>query len=920
MPPGTYRIRVVLIGYGSITRDVTVPEAGAVDVDFDLRSRPIEMEGIVVTGTPGQARRREIGHDISQITLADIENMPVTNVHDVLQGRATGSVVMTSSGQVGAGSRIRLRGINSLAMGNDPLVYVDGVRIYSKPPTAADEANQTTSGLNDINPADIERVEIVKGPAASTLYGTEASGGVIQIFTKRGTPGRPIWTVNIEQGVGWLGHVGPDKAINPTGLGLNDCTGDTLGCPASGTWLRNAHEQKYDLSVRGGAENLNYFVSGKWGRQEGVIAPQRSEDWSVRGNFSFDPSEKMNLQFNNSYAHRDVIWIPDGDNAEGFLLNVWRGESDYTPDHDDSKVLEMKINSVVDHFITGLTANWTPLPNFFHRLAGGLDFSRTEMTEEREFGFFRVPLGNRENDTFETTNLTLDYAGTWQTPIGQSLSSSFSFGGQLYEENIRRINGFADDFGAPGDKDLDSGALRDVSEFRRDVTSGGFFVQERLGLLDRAFLTLGVRWDGFSTFGEDFGWAAYPKVSASYLISEQDFWPDWWESMKLRGALGYSGKAPGVFDAERLWQEIAGDEGEPGVTTANLGNPDLGPEKTREWEFGFEGSAFDGRLSFDFNYYDQTTYDALVPIQQVPSLGFIGQQLTNIGEVSNWGTETFVNLGVLRNPNLDWDIGFRYSTHNSEADSIGDVETIAWGSYDPIIRACGYENRRNPDRPNRCYAVPGYWGDVVLNPNAVGVPPETEDRYIGPAFPTWSYGINTSLTFMRRLTLDVLGEGQGGHYMISGTARQNVRRGQWPECAVDLNGRLPDDPGFTKSIQDRISDDELAGITALTQARCDRNTGYDDWTFPADFFRLRQASLSYRIPERFLPARVGAATLRLAARNLFLISDYGGIDPEAIEDGSRGGPIDGLTASFSRVEYYNLPPAKTFLVSLTLTF
>jgi outer membrane receptor protein involved in Fe transport len=923
VPAGTHRIRAVLIGYGSVTEDITVPAGGAVTMNLELRERPIEMEAIVVTGTPGQARRREIGHDVSQITLADIENMPVASIHDVLQGRATGSLVMPSSGMAGAGSKIRLRGINSFAMGNQPLVYVDGVRIHAAAPTEADEAGQTTSGLNDINPADIERVEIVKGPAASTLYGTEASAGVIQIFTKRGTPGRPIWTLNVEQGVTWLGHVGPDKDINPTGLGLNDCTADTLGCPASGSWLRNAHQQKYDLSVRGGTEAMNYFVSGKWARENGVIAPQGSEDWSVRGNFSFNPSDDLNIQFNNSYAHRNVIWIPDGDNAEGFLLNVWRGTGDYTPGHDDSKVLEMKINSLVDHYITGLNARWTPSPNFFHRVAGGLDYARTEYTEEREFGFFRVPLGNRENDTYQTTTLTLDYAGTWQTPIGESLSSSFSFGGQLFDEKIRRINGFGDDFGGPGDKDIDSGAITSASETRRDVTSGGFFLQERLGWMDRAFLTFGIRWDGFSTFGEDFGWAAYPKLNASYLISEEGFWPEWWETFKLRGALGYSGKAPGVFDAQRVWQEIGGDEAEPGVTTANPGNPALGPEKTREWEVGFEGSIFNGRVSFDFNSYWQTTNDALVPTQQIPSLGFIGTQLINVGEVKNWGTETFVNVGVLRYPNLDWEVGFRYSTHNSEATDIGELDLINFGGsagYNPEVRRCGYEHDLiDTTLVSRCYAMPGFWGETVVNPNEVGVPPVTRDGYLGPAYPTWSYGINTSVTFMKRLTLDVLGEGQGGHYLVAGTVRQQVRRDAWPECEVDLEGRLPDDPGFTKSIRESVEDGEIEGITALQQFQCN-NPRYDAWTLAADFFRLRQASLSYRIPERFLPPRVSAATLRLAARNLFLITDYPGIDPESIEDGSYGGPAQGINDEFSRIDYYTLPPTKTFLVSLTLTF
>jgi outer membrane receptor protein involved in Fe transport len=924
VPAGPQEISVALIGYGTVSQDITVQVGATATMDFQLRTRPIEMEGIVVTGMATEVRRRELPHDVSLITAAELVNAPVSDIHDVLQGRATGSVVMPSSGMEGAGAKIRLRGVNSFAMGNQPLVYVDGVRVYAAAASAADEANQSTSGLDDINPSDIERVEIVKGPAASTLYGTEASGGVVQIFTKRGTPGPPIWTLNTEWGVNWLGHIGPDKSINPTGLFTNDCTGDTLGCPASGSWLQNGFRQMYDLSVRGGTSNMNYFVSARFGNQDGVIAPQRAKNWSARGNFGFNPSDVLNIQLNNSYSRREITWIPDGDNAEGFFLNVWRGEGDYTPDHDDSAVLEMKLASHIDHFITGLSANWTPMPTFFHRLALGLDYTNTEYTEERSYGFFRVPLGNRENDTYQVTTLTLDYAGTWQTPIGESLRSSFSFGGQMYDEKIRRLNGFGDDFGGPGDKDLDSGAITEASEFRRDVTSGGFFLQERLGWMDRVFLTVGMRWDGFSTFGEDFGWATYPKAGASYLISEHEFWPDWFETLKLRAALGYSGKAPGVFDAERVWQEVGGDEATPAVTTSNYGNEELGPEKTKEWELGFEGSFLDGRVSFDFNYFTQTTSDALVPTQNIPSLGFIGSQLINIGEVKNWGTETFLNFGVLRSPTLDWEIGFRYSSHNSEAKDIGELDLISFGGsagYNPEVRRCGYEHDLiNEDLPVRCYGMPGFWGDVVLNPNEVGVEPETEERYLGPAYPTYSYGVNTSITVMRGLTLDVLGEGQGGHVMVAGTARQNVRRGEWPSCEIDPAGRLPDDPDFTKGIRDRVMDGEIDGLTAKQQFQCQRNPRYDAWTEGADFFRLRQASLSYRVPQRFMVAGIREATIRLAARNLFLSTDFVGIDPEAVEDGSFQGPTEGANDEFSRIGYYVLPPTKTFLVSLTLTF
>jgi hypothetical protein len=218
------------------------------------------------------------------------------------------------------------------------------------------------------------------------------------------------------------------------------------------------------------------------------------------------------------------------------------------------------------------------------------------------------------------------------------LTSSFSWGGQVYETKTRRLNAFAEDFGLPGaKKDIDAAALTEAFEGIVDLTSGGFFLQEMIGWNDQLFVTAGVRWDGFSTFGEDFGLAAYPKVSAAYLISDNDFWPTWWDELKLRGAVGWSGRAPGTFDATRTWDAISGDDGQLGVTPSNPGDPNLGPEKTREFELGAEGTMFGGRASFEYSYYNQKTFDALVGVQQVPSQGFVSQQLQNIGTITSTG-------------------------------------------------------------------------------------------------------------------------------------------------------------------------------------------------------------------------------------------------------------------------------------------
>ncbi len=880
VPAGPHTLEVRFLGYKTTRKPVTVVDGQTATVNFSLEESLLEMDEVVVTGTGGNARRREIGNSIEQITAAQLEAAPIADFGDLLQGRAAGIMVMDNSGMAGAGSTIRLRGNNSISQGNEPLIYIDGVRVLSDNFAGDPELNQAPSPLNDINPDDIERIEIVKGAAATTLYGTEAAGGVIQIFTKRGAQGRPNWSFEVTQGFNNMGHVGPDS--DKTGLGLNDCS-DQPGCPSNGSWFRNGHLQSYNLSVRGGTEALTYFLSGRLGREEGVIAPQYSADYAVRGNFGFTPARNLSIRFNNAYSFRKTRWIPDGNNAEGLLLNVIRGERGYTPGNDDSKVLDMRLFTNTNHFTTGLNISWTPSANMLHRINAGLDFAEFDYSEERPWGFFYVPEGDREDDRYTYRNMTFDYAGSLDLRLSSDLKSSSAWGAQIYSKSFIQLNGFGEKFAGPGDKVVNSGAITEAFEDRISSASGGFFLQQRFGWQDRLFLTAGLRLDGHSTFGDNFGLAPYPKFSASYLVSEHRFWPQWWDTMKLRVAYGESGKAPDAFSSIRTWDSVSGDDGEPAVTPSNLGNPDLGPERTREVEFGFEGTLLDGRVFAELTVYDQRTYDALIAVQPTPSRGIPDTQLENVGELTNKGVEATLRLTVLDREKLRWQVGGYVSTNHSKAVDLGGLESIS----------IGWRQYIRPGHP-----VPSYFHDVVTNPDEVGATPVMEEQYLGPSYPTHTYGLNMSATFFRRLTLDVIGEGQGGHVLSSGTAYQNVRRRVWPTCTA---------------IQEQISAGDTGNLTARDRALCDtKYVTYGMWTQAADFFKLRSMAVSYRLPVRLLPFSVRGATLRLQARNLFTITDYPGLNPETFEDGSSG--------ALYRQEYYNIPPARTFQFSLKVDF
>lgn len=931
VPTGQRQVQVLGVGYASVTATVNVLPQQPTELNFELRRLAIELDELVVTGTAGEVRRREIGNAISSVTAADLEAAPVRTLDEVLRGRAVGATINANAGQVGTGASITLRGAASVMMTNNPLIYVDGVRLNSDFAPQSDEIGNAVNMALDINPEDIERVEVVKGAAATTLYGTEASAGVIQIFTKKGTAGAPSWSFSMDQGVKWLGHVGPPAGADylpdatqagsaefanlaqeyaESGLFLNNCqAADPLGCPESGSYLRNAHQQRYNLSVRGGSNETNYFLSGRWGRELGIIAPQGADNWGVRGNFGFNPSEEISVTYTGSYSHSDINWIPDGDNAEGFLLNAFRRENGYTPGDNDQLILDMRLDQTLDHFVTGVQTAWAPSTAIRQRLNVGIDWMRSEYAEERPFGYFNEPSGDRENDTWQSTNLTLDYAGTWTAPIGSSLRSSFSWGGQLYERKTRRLNAFGTDFGLPGaKKDIDAAAITSASEGIVDVTSGGFFFQEQIGINDQLFIVGGVRWDGFSTFGEDFGLAAYPKISGSYLISDNAFWPDWWDEMKLRAAVGWSGRAPGTFDAVRTWDAISGDDGQLGATPSNPGDRDLGPEKTREFEIGGEGSLFGGRMSFEYNHYRQKTFDALVGVQQVPSQGFVLQQLRNVGTITNNGHEIATNITVIPNTDFNWDVGLRYANNQNRAEDLG-------GQILPIRGAAAVEIREG-------FPAPGVFGPKLKDPDATGAGaidrctvPENRAEfdsdpdacgYAGPNLPVWNYGINTRFTIGRRLTIDALGEGQGGNYISLGTARQTVRRDVWPECV---------------GVRQRVRAGDLDGLTAEQQGLCANAPTFIDWARSASFFRFRHLTAAYRLPDSWVPGNFRNLTVSASLKNFILIApDFRGLDPEAVEDPTTPGNNSSNAGVGFRYSYYNMPVPRDFVFTLRAEF
>jgi TonB-linked SusC/RagA family outer membrane protein len=920
VPAGGREIRVQRIGYTPASGSVTVVEGQTATLDLQLRDAPVSLEQVVVTAT-GEQRKKEVAHTVSTISGTDIADAPVQNTQQLITARSPGVTVLANSGQPGAGGTIRLRGNNSISQGNNPIIYVDGVRIYSGRSATVPNARQTTLPLNDIAAEDIERVEIVKGAAATTLYGTEASGGVIQIFTKRGRSGAPQWNMEVVAGRNDLENMGPDG--DNTGLFVKKCSGPELvaldisttssrfgedvvfedpTCPASGSWLRTGVIQRYAGSVRGGSETLRYFLSGNFQEEEGAIQVGENKDGGFRGNFSFFPSPKLELTVNSSFTKRVLSWVPDGNLANGFLLNVGRGPNGNFKGGGcsttanvclaNAEIFDLTTDTRTDHFITGFTINYVPFASLVNRLTVGYDYNNSENESIISFGHLRNPLGQIIIGDWQRRFLSIDYASTWTYQLATALGSNFSWGAQVFQDNLEQTTAQGDEFSGPGKPTLTTAARRTVTtDVRQREVNAGFFFQEQVSWLDRLFVTAGLRIDGNSSFGDDFGLQAYPKLGLAYTLSEHGFWPaQWWETLKLRAAIGEAGKAPGAFDAARTWSAIAGDEAEPGFTPNQIGNPSLGPERTREIELGFESSALQGRVAVDFTYFITRTLDALIQVRYPPSQGFLDRQLENVGEIENRGVEAVVDAGLVQLPKFDWRARVNFTSIDSKAKDLGDEPAIAIGDRTEVRQG---------------HPVPSFFATRVLNPDEIAEPVLTDGAvFIGSTFPEKIIGLGSTIVFLDNFRLDALGEFQRGGHNMNYIGYQNALRGVWRACIPVQRKIIAAMEGDASALND---------VKAIDRARCavDRTKQNSDyWLESTDFFKLRHVSLTYTLPSRWVRG-AKSASVTVAGRNLWTTTDYSGLDPESADLSDN---------TFARREYYQLPAMRTFTTSVRLSF
>ncbi len=971
--PGTYMVRALYVGFARMEMQVTVSVGQTATADFAMNRAPIQLQEIVVTGTPGGTEKRALGNAITSIK-ADVitEVAPVATVQELLQARSPGLTFYKNAGSAGSSSNVRIRGAGSLEAGYNPVYYIDGIRFESNTQQTVDSewgGAQGTSPLDFINPEDIESIEVIKGPAAATLYGADAAAGVIQIFTKKGSRGtdRMQWTTSFEYGQSdWTeGNVG-----NPSNFWL--CELDDIadpnrfpGCadPSSVVWtgpngvvtgipesditrlsdgrilltddplrrhpsaLRSGDVYDFALSARGGGQLFNYFLSFNRYDEDGVFLNNFHRRTGGRANFEFTPNERLNFSVNFGYG-RTHTQIPLNNNASnGILRNSFRGRARASNDPweagfrglgpDQANLYDNQ--SREERTTIGLTTTWQPFSWFNHRLTLGLDkydrrdteFDRIDTTGMQPFGA-TAAAGRIQNDLPVTHTWTVDYAGSARFPLTSTLSSNFSAGMQLNARQRRRFSTDGQGLVANQLNLTGSAAQTFGDEAFVEQTSLGFYLQEEVGWRDRLFVTGAVRIDDNSAFGSDFSLVVYPKASVSYVISDEDFFNvGVIDQLKLRFAWGQAGNAPAPFTADRTFTTdvtTIADISVNTLTPSEFGNPDLKAETGSEWELGFDTALLNGRAGIELTYYNQNTKDALIAIADPPSSGFSGQHFINIGEVSNTGFEALMTGNPILGRNFVWDVNFSISTNKNR---LVDFGSLPDGS--PVLEEVTFGSFASVQRHREGYPLGGFWAvDVVRD--AAGNPVLDAGGDVTVDFEcSWPD------------TDDPNGFGGTCHEKYMGPSLPTVEMGFSNIFTLFGNLRLFTHFDFKGghyqwcaicSIRNRIDQNtwEVNNPDAdPVQVALWKSRQTLTHIFPADFLKLREIAVTYTLPESFGNFfRATKWSVTLSGRNLWMWTRYEGTGDPEVNFWSL--------ADFTRLDYASLPQTRRLAASIRVTY
>jgi len=805
-------------------------------------------------------------------------------------------------------------------LGQRPVIYIDGIRVDNRGEEWGSSAGGSTtccafSGgagedrLSDLNPDEIDRVEVLKGPAAATLYGSEASGGVIQIFTKRGRSNSPA-AFTFSTTAGFNRH----RANFPTSLRSNFTGSDgTVALDPNESLIENGLVNSYDMTASGGGEEVTYFVSGGFSYEEGSIKPNDQKRGNLRVNLNWTAAENLTIGVTSGYVRNRIWSLQSGNNWLGIYTNALltnplnaTAEEPYGGglDVNVADAQAIRTFSDTDRWTGAVTLSWNPRPNMAHRGTIGLDAVNDQKTRDLPFGRHYTYIGRNGERNIGYRNarkFTADYLGTIDYEDLFGIAGSFAFGGQGYWDITSQSMATGKDFAGEGVTTVGGAARTFGGENFAEEVNVGAFAQNRFDF-GNLFITGAVRVDGNSAFGVNYGFQVYPKADIAYNLTG-GLLPSFFSSAKLRAAVGMAGKAPGAFDQFQTYTPNTVLEDVAGVSPSNPGNADLEPENKVEYEIGADLGMFDDRMGIDVTYWNAKTTNALLGIALPPSQGFSSSQLRNVGEIQNQGIELSVDGTVVDGQDFRWRSGVNYEWTKNEILDLGET---AFADSLPVYAADCNAARFDADgcieRWDQYMRLGGNWvglpiGELIAR-NVIGWDPDarthlrgTYSFLQGQAFPDHLASWNNDFQLGSSLRMAVQVRGEWGASMSNSDRGYGVRQLAYDEYLMHLNA-----DGSTNAVSDSVLNRHRLAYPIDSR----------------DHIRLQEVSLSYTLPDAFNQlTNLTGTTVTLAGYNLHWWDDCHCPDPNQLYQGGR---------DFSNSPFLGLPQPRRFLLSVKTRF
>jgi TonB-linked SusC/RagA family outer membrane protein len=943
VPPGTYTLVARQLGYTVLRRTVQVVVGETTNLDLRLAESTTRLDEIVTTAT-GAEQRFENGNTIGVIDADSlVGRAPITDLSDLLNARVPGVQVFTTGGLVGTSPQIDIRGEHSLSLSNQPLLIIDGVRTDNSQTVASNGATGSVAFgfLNDIPPEDIESIEVIKGPAAAALYGTDAANGIILVKTKRGVVGRTQWTTSAEHGIlsidrnefplnyyGWGHSTSTPGAVACTLLAqaAGSCVQDSI---TSFSPLRNpqttpigtgSHEN-YVAQVQGGGAQTRYFASilseyevgvlklpqadaALYGPQRDAIGlplgpaefhPNADHKIGLRGNVTTAVGSTSDISFQSAYVYTDqrspaALSISAGEYGPGYrdANNGWAFGEDPGP------AFIQRNKTEASHLTLGVAYTGRPTTWLATHETTGLDATTTfydQLILPGEEVVGNDPSGLRQVQRGNSSIFSEDIGATATATLAPFLVSKTSIGGQYNRTvssflltTLTGLNTGSTTFSQGGSN---LGAFENSSQ---SYVFGGYG-QEEFGFWDRLFVQGAVRFDGSDAFGTTIRPVVYPKLSASWLLSQEPFWPriPGLTSLRLRGAWGTSGSEPTGFQSrtyDALVPVLVDGTSQLGAVLGSVGNPALKPERQEEGEGGFDADLWNGRVSLEGSFYTRITHDAISTITEPASLNYF-ELPVNLGTIRNWGYEATANVRVVTTNALEWDLMANGSINHNRVVSINpQFQPNLTSNLGHPINVAGYALGSYFDYPITSYADANHDGVIESNEVTLGSKPV----YMGTGYPTAGLTAGTSVSLFRQMHVSVTFDHRGGVTLLDN-----------PQVGECLQGYC------LAAVNRNTSFADQARVAALKLATGGASGFYANGAFT----RLRELALTYDFPNRVVrPLRIRTASITLSGRNIALWTNYKGGDPEVNAFLNPG------QAPYQ--DYGGIPPAQYWLARINL--